>query len=260
MDKRHERDWEKLVKVIYDYFSKVSLHNTLYRVNVESALEGQTLYSVFKDHIDYCTTPNYYNCRQCRDFINTYGNLVYFSNGIMKSALFPDLEFIPDTYITAVYRLTCIIEHAPIIDVFKTHMRYMGKEESGGFEHLHIKLPKQSVSYIPKESDVNTVIAAHDDIFMSLKDAINSYDIKVIETGRNILNAGYLPSTDVNVINLLSTDFNWFERVFKEYKRSRDDSLLWEAVGEYGFRAYINHSLLGSFLEYAKVFMEKGII
>ena len=75
-----------------------------------------------------------------------------------------------------------------------------------------------------------------------------------------ILHTNSIPSSDTKVLELLTMDLNWFKEVYSDYRRKKDDAILWNAVGLYGFRAYINHSLLGSFLEYAKVFLEKGIL
>ena len=103
-------------------------------------------------------------------------------------------------------------------------------------------------------------LASEYDIFSSLKNAIISYDIDVIETAIKILHTNSIPSSDTKVLELLTMDLNWFKEVYSNYRRKKDDAILWNAVGLYGFRAYINHSLLGSFLEYAKVFLEKGIL
>lgn len=124
-----------------------------------------------------------YNCNSCRQFIKNYGNVVSIVDNNLKSLW----DFIPDyaEFLPSVVRLSYVVRHAPIRDIFITKQAKLGTDSNlqlldllkNGratvtWQHLYFQLPKEYVnkSSLSEESIMGSARSTKDVIKRSLEE------------------------------------------------------------------------------------------
>jgi hypothetical protein len=198
----------------------------LYKTNIDP----NQLWCMYLDSFP-AHSRQHYNCHCCKDFFMRYGNLVMFdASGNLLPLIDVQRTQSIDEHAPGLYAMRDLLKDASktrVTGVFATDVATLGHPLSGGWDHIHLVLPKSFVLNSPilqpnqyvalKRSEFDTVVGAND-----------RFKPKIMSEGLTLLQAN--PAYKGHAAGL-----SWFIdfcAVVREKNTTTRINKMWKMIGE----------------------------
>lgn len=202
------------------------------------------LFSIFLSNLPE-DARQYYNCRECMNFINKYGQLVLIkeSIGTTVPAIWP--VNVPPFFSHAIQEVRAKVKAAQVTGVFVPDSTELGKHRTGKWTHMAINIPKRMVT---KDALHNSyqIQSVKTENFSLLHKAVRTYDLETVEIAVNMLKSETLYRGN-EILGMAL----WFRDVLKSIEsKKRRINILWfySAVAPEGY-CHIANTMLGTLLD-----------
>lgn len=240
---RPQDRYPEFEKAIKEHFDMVTdQYGRLYRANVYTGRLWDLYLSNLPEDGRFV-----YNCRECRKFIENYGDLVFIrDDGSIGSALWTG--YVPMFFNKAMSAMENYIENTTVVwNVFISDVRTLGTPTSNGWSHLHAVLPQTMVNNSRVKNAYQITAEKREDRLTLLR-ALREYPRNIVEQAVALLqtDAMYRGERILGVAE-------WFLKVHNIYEIKdavRKNNLIWKAVAEAptGY-CHIKSSMIGTLLD-----------
>ncbi|MES0340712.1 MAG: hypothetical protein ABUK08_00190 [Candidatus Humimicrobiaceae bacterium] len=208
-----------------------------------------TMFDYFLEHLPE-EHRQYYNCNECRRFINKFGGLVSIDkDGRIHPVMWHLYEDYPKFFLEGVIAMREHVVNSFVTGAFYTDKTVLGTTESNGWSHFHVKV---KVFSCIRPRSINTPfqeISEKLENYKLLSKALRKYSIESVKTAVTLLETGSLYRGDKVLPNA-----KWFKKVHilkpsihlsRVYK-----NLIWREVAKApeGF-CHVSSNMLGTLLD-----------
>ena len=241
---RPQDQYSEFEKAIVEYFDMVTdQYNQLYRA---ANISTGHLWDLYLNNLPEAGRF-VYDCRECRKFIENYGDLVFIrDDGSIGSALWTG--YVPVFFNKSMRAMSEYVERTTVVsDIFVSDTKTLGTPMSNGWPHLHAVLPQAMVNNNRVKNSYQIMAEKREERQMLLR-ALQEYPIDIAEQAIALLqtNTMYRSNTVLGITE-------WFLNLHKtldNVNAARKNNLIWKAVGEAptGY-CHIKSSMIGTLLD-----------
>lgn len=204
--------------------------------------DATNLYDVLLNNLPI-DARQHYNCHTCRHFVNRYGSLVSIDDeGNLKPVMW---KYSPHFFGPALETLYKIVKKSKVTGVFITNEKRLGIPKTGVWEHFSVDVPKSMISKDRLRTPFQ-IEADKLEEFKMLQNAINKYDIDVVEAAVNILRSDSMYRSE-KVLGIAE----WFLEIVRTVKNGhKRQNIVWKkvATAPAGF-CHVSSSMIGTLLD-----------
>ncbi len=248
-DSRKNDGYERLMRDIKTSFESMTCNSSLPLFTTTAC--DTNLYTLFLDSLPP-QARQHYNCRACREFVNTYGGLVTVTVNGETTPVMWDIACEDTIFADAVINLRNRVKQATVNGVFITSKHRLGLATTGEWKHIHVNL-RYDASFLNKSPRIKTdgqAMAEKTEEYNMLSRACKRYSVEQAEIARR-----YLSVASFYRAEKFRPWADWFVGVKRRYESfARHDrrrvNALWRdvACAPVGF-CHISYSVLGGLLD-----------
>lgn len=244
----------------HHFFATTEQEQNLFRTDAADGYPGG-LYELFLKHLPG-THKQHYDCRCCRDFVDSYGALVVISDqGVITPVLWPApaaFVNVPDLFARSVASLYERVRHAKVIGVHRTDERVWGtplsEPKSGPYKgqtwsHLHVVPPKQLVFVPTVARDAYQAQAEKTQDYGMIRRSLGEYPIELVRQAHHLLTSDVLYRSE-KCIHIATWLLETHEKLAVIRDRDARTAFLWKVTAEaaQGF-AHVRNTMIGTLLD-----------
>lgn len=206
------------------------------------------LWEVYLNSFTDIRDRNEHNCRCCRKFIEDFGGLVTINSRGKTVPFLWNNKVNFEEFSGTVKALYDHVNKSPVTSVFVTDNRIVGTKSAGGWSHMHIYSPDQSLN-TNRVLNSSQVSAAKTEDFRMLTRALYKYNSKVADQALSLLKSEQLIRSEAAL-----SIAEWFVKLHASLTTGNVSptytNKVWAAVGSApaGF-CNISSSMIGSLMD-----------
>lgn len=245
----------------FDSFEVRAKAGRLFHTDAADGLAERSLFNLFLDNLP-AERRQHYNCRACRRFVDTYGDLVVVTeNGAAESPFWGYIGSVPPFFLNATTALMKRVNKAKITSVFLTTDLLWGLPSNEGtdvqgkptWHHMHVVPPASHISNFVFPNTLNKRIGEINQGHEMLTRAVGEYTVKHVEHAIALLESGAFPRPERFLptakwfLGLLEEQAGWNNPVVRS-------NLLWRAaaLAPNAFLHFNSSGMLGTLLQDVK--------
>lgn len=245
-------DFHKFAAILAERYRKLSAKTRVFKAEIDKGV----LFQAYLDGFVDAATRQYYNCECCRQFLNSFGQMLVIDpkTGLTRSAIWHleedesiDLSKTEYTvFLPSMYNMLQALEGAKIRTVFVSKYETLGIPEKGNFNHFFITNGNRYNSLIPTAPQA--MLGSREDRRI-LAEFMGPADLTLLKNALTFFKNDAKLRNDDGGIRILEWAVGFKEKLIDLKDRRLNDTHYWNAVATKS-KGYlrIGQGVVGNFL------------